>query len=530
MSISPSIIDQVMQDWRNAGHGAKSDAIKKWCVILECSYSKLYRSLPLPKRKREQAAQRPEYRTWSEIVAQVKKRPPEEGGEISTDQAVELAVRGGLIPDEAREVSIGTFDRIMREMGFGKKKKRRNRIQAGRPNEAHHFDGSTSKFLYIHKEIKEAGETVDYVLRLHRPSKHYKNKPIPCDKLRPWLYGITDDHSGLFMARYTAAKGETIVDSLSFIQHAWSKIGIPDQLHADQGVLKKGLSSSEFIARLDVALPEYMPYESAAHGKIERPWRTVWQRFEKPLFALKDWDKFEISLSELNRQFNIFQAEDYNQRAHRFETEITRQQAWNRIQLHGGIVALPEGALATVARREKRKVDVAGMLHYPGGPYEVKGLHDAWVRVFEGVFEDRLIVQCIETGEKFEVRDFKPLALGDYRAHPETPHQQAVSAGAELNIKGVLYGEERAKDEQVLAMPIRREEKEVEDLFDVSRFASVEDAWGSFTAIAGPVYDSEERGVIEKLMLVEELDKHYITGLAGRYLSSMEESEAQVGT
>ena len=82
MSISPSIIDQVMQDWRNADHGAKTVIVKKWAVLLKCSYSKLYRQLPIVKRTRKQEAQRPEYRAWAEIVAQVKKRPPEEGGEI----------------------------------------------------------------------------------------------------------------------------------------------------------------------------------------------------------------------------------------------------------------------------------------------------------------------------------------------------------------------------------------------------------------------------------------------------------------
>lgn len=514
MSISPSVIEQVMQDIKAGAHGSPDATVKKWAELLKCSKANLWRKLPTKKRKRTQEPFKPEYRDWAEVVAQVKKRPPEEGGEISTDQAVELAVRAGHIPDDARTVPTSTFDRIMREMGFAKKGKRHVRFQAGRPNEAHHFDASTSKFFYIHKEVEGPDGGVDYILRMHRPAKHYKNKPIPCDKLRPWIYGITDDHSGFFTARYTAAKGESMIDALSFIQHAWSTIGIPDQLLVDQGVLKKGLASSEFIDRLNVALPESNPYVKTAHGKIERPWRTVWQRFEKPFFAIKDWQKFEITLSELNRQFSIFQAEYYNQRAHRFERSITREQAWKRIQLHGGIVALPEGALATVARRAKRKIDSAGMLQYPGGPYEVKGLHDAWVYVFEGVFEDRLVVQCKETGEKFEVSDFKPLDLGEYRAHPDTPHQQAVSAGEGLNIEGVLYGEEKESDEKVISIPVRREEKEVIDPFDVSRFATVDEAWQEFTAIAGFIDNLELRAQIEQAMIENELDKSVIIDMA----------------
>ena len=525
MSISANVIGQVVTDWQGAGMGEKNRVLDKWATLLSISAATLRRKMPVTKRKRVKTPQKAEYRPWVEIVAQIKKKPPESGGELSTDQAVEIAVNNGLIPREALDVSVGTYDRIMREVGLSKKGKRHVRFQAERPNDAHHFDASSSKFLYIHK--RTGG---DYILRLHHPSRYYKNKPIPCDKLRPWLYGIVDDHSGLFKAHYVAAKGESMIDSLSFIQKAWSEIGIPKKLLADQGMLKKGLASSEFIARLDVELPQMMPYASAAHGKIERPWRTVWQRFEKQFYAHTDWHKFEITLSELNRRFSIFLADDYNQRMHRSE-DITRLQAWKKVQLHGGIVALPEGALATVAKRGKRKVGADGVINYENRKYEVKGLHDAEVYVFEGVFEDRLVVQCIESGEKYEVEGFEPLVEGTYKAHPQTPHQKAVKASEALEIDGGLYGVGKEKDEKVLAMPIRREEKEVEDVFDVSRFASVEDAWSSFTAIAGPVLDPDMRTDIEELMLAEELDKHYITGLAGRLLSNMEESRAeQTGT
>jgi hypothetical protein len=167
-----------------------------------------------------------------------------------------------------------------------------------------------------------------------------------------------------------------------------------------------------------------------------------------------------------------------------------------------------------VAKRARRKIDVAGMLQYPGGPYEVKGLHDAWVRVIEGVFEDKLIVQCIETGEKYEVRDFKPLALGDYRAHPETAHQKAVSAGEELKIEDTLYSKGKEINEKVVSMPIRRQEKEVEDIFNVSSFSSLDEAWREFTEIAGSIMDVEVRDGIEAIMIEQKLDKKYIVSLA----------------
>src|SRR3989304_823124 len=396
MPVSPALVEQIRHELRNAPHGHKSVIAKRWAAVLDCSVQQVYRLAADGKKSaRSSKAKKPDYHEWAKVVMMVKKRPPEGAGEISTDQAIEIAAAKGLIPLEALSVPIGTFDRIIRSFGVTKRKRRFTRYQAEKPNQAHHVDASSSKFFFVHRRVGN-----DYVIRLHRPGANgYKNKPIPCDRLRPWIYGLVDDHSGRQIARYTIAAGESMADTLLFLQHAVSAVGLPEQLIADQGVLKKGLPSQDLIKRLHVALPEMMPYEKEAHGKIERPWRTAWQRFEKPFFAVDDWQKYEITEAELNRRFAVY-LEEYNELPHRFEREITRMQAWRRISLHGGIVAIPENALATAAKRAKRKVGADGILQYEGGIYEVKGLHEADVYVIEGVFEDRLVVQDRATGHK----------------------------------------------------------------------------------------------------------------------------------
>ncbi|MBF0487871.1 MAG: hypothetical protein HQK98_06895 [Nitrospirae bacterium] len=65
------------------------------------------------------------------------------------------------------------------------------------------------------------------------------------------------------------------MDHLSFLEYAWSKIGLPEQLLADKGALNSGLASSEFLKELGIALPQMMPYKKEGHGKIERVWETM---------------------------------------------------------------------------------------------------------------------------------------------------------------------------------------------------------------------------------------------------------------
>ncbi|MBE7415110.1 MAG: hypothetical protein HS130_07750 [Deltaproteobacteria bacterium] len=527
MAVSSAIVEQIRRELRDAPHGHKSVIARRWAEVLGVSLQQVYRiAADGPKKARSSSARRPEYREWAKAVAMVKKRPPDGAGEISTDQAVEIAAKRGLVPEEALSVAIGTFDRIMRETGVTRRKRRFTRYQAERPNLAHHIDASSSKFFYVHRRVGN-----EYVLRIHRPGANgYKNKPIPCDRLRPWIYGLVDDHSGRMIARYTIAAGESMADALLFLQRAWSEIGLPEQLLADQGVLKKGLPSQDLIRRLDVSLPEMMPYEKEAHGKIERPWRTAWQRFEKPFFAVDDWQKYEITEAELNRRLDAY-LEEYNSMSHRFEREITRMQAWGRIRLHGGIVTIPENALATAARRAKRKVGADGILQYEGGIYEVKGLHEADVWVFEGVFEDRLVVQEISTGDKYEVMRFAPVPLGEYRAHPETPHQQAVREASSLNISDAAlpYTETREKDERIVEMPIRETERAIEDPFDTTTYASMEEAFRELISIVGTAISAIERRGIEELIAENGMKKEFVRDLALELRAEIEIRRASAG-
>lgn len=514
MSLNQDVIETIKFDWASAPKGEKSKTIVKWAKSLDCSLATIYRKLGIG-RPRRGDRKIENIESHVQIVARIKKMPPENRGEITTEQAIRIAIENCVIPKSMKGRS-STFDRIMRETGLSKKQRRIQRFQAEYANQLHHVDGSTSNCFYIHRQTEDKK---DFILRLHAGSKTgYKNKPVPI-RLRPWVYGLADDYSGYHVARYVAAYGETAIDNFQFLEWAWSKnddktlFGLPDKIKGDLGPMMRGPAAQDFFKRLCVEIDPSMPENKESHGKIERPWRTVWQRFEKPFFVQPNWRKFEISMNELNRQFFIYQQE-YNEFAHRYEKDITRRQAWLRINLHGGAVAIPEKALATIVRREERTVGPDGCFWLNNKLLEVKGLHAAQVYVYQGVFEDKLVVEDRNTREKYEVKDFAPNPLGTYTGFKETPHQKAVKAAQEMEVTNTLY--ETARDTgNVTQFPTRvKETREINDPLSVGAYHSIQDAIKDFISISGIFLNSNNREAIKELIIKNGLDRRFVSDLA----------------
>ncbi|MGD9163045.1 MAG: hypothetical protein PVG39_31860, partial [Desulfobacteraceae bacterium] len=355
-------------------------------------------------------------------------------------------------------------------------------------------------------------------LKLHAGVKGYKNKPVPI-RLRTWIYGLVDDYSGFYVGRYIVAYGETAVDNLDFMSWAWSKndskhfYGLPEKLKGDLGPMMRGKDAQDFFTRLGIEIDPSNPENKESHGKIERPWRTVWQRFEKTFFAQTDWKKYEITLSELNRQFVIFQ-EGYNSKPHPYEKNISRLQAWKQIINRGGAVALPEKALSTVAKRLERNVGTDGCFTINNKLYEVKGLHDAKVFVYMGVFDDKIVVEDKSTGLKYEVEDFKPNPVGIYTAHKETPHQKAIKAAKDLSITNTLYSAP-ADQGKVAQFPVRtKETRKIDNPLGVDSYPTINAAMQDFISLSGVVPTGEDYEGIKKLFIKNSLNRCFVKELA----------------
>lgn len=529
MDLDAAVISQIRCEWESAPYSAKRGVIEVWAANLNCSVNALYSNLETGRQRRKGDYKIEGIEDAAKIVAQVKKRPPKEIGELSMDQAIQIAIENKQIPESMKEVSVSTFNRILRDLGLNKKERRVQRFQALYPNQLHHLDASSSEIFYVARALPDG----DYVLKINpRLSKRYKNKPVKNpDRLRAWLYGLTDDYSGVHVARYVATTGESLGGNLNFLSWAWSKnnnelfFGLPERVKADQGPMMKGKAAQDFFNRLGIKIDPSPPYAKEAHGKIERPWRTHWQRFEKPFYVVNDWKNFEITLSEVNRRFLIY-LEELNNRPHRYEKNITRLQAWKRINLSGGAVAMPENAIATIAKRFERTVRADGCFSIDGITYEVKGLHSAKVYVYQGVFaDDRTVVMDKATGNKYEVETFKPTPLDTFVGHKDTPHQKAVKAGEMLQLENTLYA--APKDNRKVAhFPTKiKETREIQNPLAVNVYLSVDEAMRDFAAICGFKIDKKNREAIRDLIIKNGLSRRFVTDLA---LEAQVENERSV--
>ena len=504
-----------------AGHGGRTNVAAKWAELLKCCKQTIYRQLDIG-RVRTGERQIEGVEEKARLIAQLKCTPPDHRGRITTAQAVKNALANGILEEEYAEVSIGTWDRVIRETINLDERRKVVRFQADYPNQLHHVDGSTSSCFYVHRE-----ENGDYIYRIHKGLKDYKNKPVPI-RLRPWLYGMTDDHSGVHCFRYVAALGECSADNVDFLDWAWRNrdekqfFGIPEKIKGDHGPMMSEEAANAWFALCGVGIDPSTPLNKEAHGKIERPWRSLWQSFELPFFMESEWKKFEITQSELNRRALLYQAE-YNSRPHRWERKQSRLQVWEKINWKGGAVALPEDALAAFAKRDPRTVTQEGVVWLDNVPYEVKGLHDAKVWVYRGIFDERKCVIDMKTGLKYELTEFRPNSLGEFVSPPETEGQKVRKEAAELQgVKNLLYLEAPVALEKsdpaprkILTMPTRiKEVRKIENPLNLDSYNTIDEALREFQALCGFFLSKDLRGEVAALITNNGLSKRFVAELA----------------
>lgn len=526
-SIAPDILQQIITAWNDAPYGHKAAVVEKWAVMISTTPQTLYRHLPT-NRERKGERQIEGIEEAARVVAMIKNRPPEHRGVISTADALSIALINKKIDARFKDTNYSTFDRVIRDLGLNTKRRRVERFQAEFPNEMHHVDASTSNCLYIAKALPDG----DFLLKLHRGNKDYKNKPIPVDGLRPWIYGLTDDHSGVHCCRYVAAKGENSRHNMEFLCWAWWQQpekcfwGVPGKIKGDHGPMMSSPEAKDFFERCSVGIDPSTPLNKDAHGKIERPWRTLWQKFELPFFAISDWKRFEISMSELNSQLMNYSIE-YNERRHRFERSISRRQAWERVSLHGGVTILPDDALETIAKSNiERTVNQEGVFYMDNIPYEVKGLHDAKVRVIVGVYDKKVIVQDLADDRKYEVENFTPNTLGEFKGNKETGQQQIKKEAADLGgISTTLYSAEGrqalastvpAEPRKVVKMPTRvKQTLQLANPLDVDRYPDITAAIRELQGLVGFFFMGEDRAAVVRLIEENGLSRRFVAELAG---------------
>ncbi len=519
MAFKQSIINMFREAHANAPWGHKGVIIGKYAKLLGCSEKQLRRLLETGRKRKKEPEKTQALQELTRLVYSLKHKVTDNAPPLSTDQAYAAARKNNLIKEGTPDYSLSSINRMARQLGFHKKQRRIQRYQAEYPNQLHHVDASTSSVFYVEKILPNG----EYILKLNEPTKNYKNKPNPV-KLRVWLYAVTDDYSGYNFAHYTVGTGECAEDFYLFLERAWTQnsakpfCGLPDKIKADLGPLMRGNSTAEYFERLRIEIDPSTPKNKDAHGKVERPWRTHWQRFERQFFLRDNWKEWEISLTELNKQFSTYLNTEYNQRSHRYEKHVSREQMWRRISRNGGIRPLPENAFKEVHKRIPRTVQKDGTFTLDHTVYEVKGLHDAKVEVLLGVLSDEIKVRDIESGKIYEVELHRPLPVGTFKAHTETPLQKLKKESDNISITKSLF-EENEQKTRVINMPVRiKEEQAFERIFNTENYRDIKVAMTEFSTLTGiiPEAGSEKRAELEQLFIDNKLSRAFVKEVASR--------------
>jgi transposase InsO family protein len=124
---------------------------------------------------------------------------------------------------------------------------------------------------------------------------------------KAYLIAIIDDHSRLIVyARFYLSEG--LSSYLNALENALARRGIPRKLYVDNGSAFRSKQLEYVCASLSIALIHCKPYQPQGKGKIERWFKTVRSRFLV--------DNKATTLSELNRSFDTWLTEDYQQKVH----------------------------------------------------------------------------------------------------------------------------------------------------------------------------------------------------------------------
>jgi hypothetical protein len=156
---------------------------------------------------------------------------------------------------------------------------------------------------------------------------------------------------------------------------------------------------------------------------------------------------------------------EYNARPHRYQKHISRADIWwQSINSRGGIIKIPQTATSTIFNRHPRVVR-GGYLSFNNKQYEVIGLDEGAVWVYEGIFNDKLIVEHIKTHKKYKVNTFTPLSFGQTAEIINSEAEQLLLDNPVLLTKSAY---EQPPKTNIMPIPVRSTEKNIDDPFQIT--------------------------------------------------------------
>lgn len=348
--MTPDLARSLARELATAPYGGQGAVLSQWESSLGVSRSTLLRHAkqagyqPQQRRRRADAGQSRAGITeegLAHVVALMTGSHRKTGSiEMPTNEAVMECVAAGALP---QGTSPETVRRRLREKGLSRRMLKDNYTTDGQtvsamhtrlisrgPNHMHQVDVSAC----IHWYFKKRG---GLGMRHTKLELAGGKKPEALQKLgREHIlrYVLTDHSSGAFYVRYYLAAGETALNLIDFLYHAWRRRehkddifhGAPQMIYFDPGSANLAYATTNLLDNLQVEWQAHQAGVARATGAAEC-YQFIWQRhFESKLFLRPPED-----LEELNARADdarIFYCATQKMR----RTKQTRWAAWSAIK------------------------------------------------------------------------------------------------------------------------------------------------------------------------------------------------------
>lgn len=315
--ISPQLKSKIKAEVDSADHGERSVIVKRWAESITnpntgnpVSPATVWRAIDVTNgtKKCEREPEVPQ--EYINIIGKIKLggyNYGPKGRMLTTEDAIEEAELLGLVPEGV--ITVATADRRLREAGWNKKRTYEMH-EDEYVNQVHQLDFSRSEYF----EVGE-GENGELIIKVdgRNQSWDYKNKPKE-ERFRLWIATVVDSYSRTMIARFIPATGENLQMAADALGFFWQRkdsnhpmLHLPEVLKTDQGSIGKFLKYHNHFSKatgIRIELSGSKSNRLAEHqsqGKVERRFRTLWQRFElKMVSRLKKMGIEEIQLEDLN--------------------------------------------------------------------------------------------------------------------------------------------------------------------------------------------------------------------------------------
>ncbi len=522
MPVSEALKTEIRGRIREAEYGERGRVVEEIMEETGWSRAKVYR-LADPTAGEKKSPREPD--VAPEIIDKVAAVKVESGKMgvkkrfITTEDAIQILEQTGQI--EEGTVSASTVDRRLRQRGFNKKRGY-ERHEDEYVNQVHHIDFSRPE--YFDAGLSSEGEEIIRVDG-RKGSWDYKNKPKE-ERKRLWVMGYIDSFSRAYLVRYFIATGETLAMGTAALEFVWQRkdevhplVHTPKVLKFDQGSIGKFLHHHKTFSRdtgirIELAGSKKERYaDHQSQGKIERPFRTLWQKFELKLSYILDQKGItEISLEELNSL------------AHNYCVKLLERKHPLRQQTRGelyraGVRVREQNVLTTsvwdlLFKAVTRKVGADRMVSYKGQYFRAPGDYRRQrIYVIEST-DGRITGQDLERHSSFELEPFEADQARGSRSHAETYAEHIEKNPLELDGSKLRLVTSKEKPVQPLTLPALEEEVAPETPFDAQPVAQPFGTWGQAKVEICEVFgckwtalDQSTRDMFERMFATESLNR-----------------------